>query len=162
MRHSIEPKRDFTKLTPCAARLAELLCIKMPEIREHGLIKALVLRNEDSREELDLLATSPSSELQLHLLTSREGVEVRFQEKGRSGRATAVFAMHPLNFHRTCEAAVDFIDKIAHGHIIVARENQRVFPLIGPKRLRFFDVGEIVGSRAASIQKVYSWRPLRT
>lgn len=162
MRHSIDPRRDFTRLTPCAARLAELLCIKLPEINELGRIKPIVLKHEDSRDELDLLSPSPSGKLVLQVLTSREGVEIRFEEKGRSGRATAVFAMHPLNFHRTCEAAVDFIEKIANGQIIVARENKRSFPLIGPKRLRFFDVGELVGSRAASIEQVYAWHELHT
>lgn len=164
MRHSIDPRRDFSRLTPCAARLAELLCIKMPEIQQRGKMKPLPLtpRAEDAREELDLIAMSPSDKLQLQVLTSREGVEIRYEQKARSGRATAVFAMHPLNFHRTCEAAVDFIEKIANGQIIVARENQRSFPLIGPKRLRFFDVGEIVGSRAASIEQVYAWHELHT
>lgn len=162
MRHLIDPTRDFPRLTPCAARLAELLCIKMPEVRERGLIREIILRTEESRDELDLLSPSPSGLLQLHLLTSRDGVEIRFQEKGRSGMATAVFSMHPLNFHRTCEAAVDFIEKIANGQIIVARENKRSFPVVGPKRLRFFDVGELVGARAASIEKVYSWHELRT
>lgn len=162
MRHSIDPRRDFTRLTPCAARLAELLCIKMPEINELGRIKEINLSHDDERSELDLISPSPSGELQLQVLTSREGVEIRFQEKGKSGKATAVFSMHPLNFHRTCEAAVDFIEKIANGQIIVAREHKRSFPLIGPKRLRFFDVGEIVGARAASIKKVYTWHELHT
>lgn len=162
MRHSIDPRRDFTRLTPCAARLAELLCIKLPEINILGRIKPIFLKNEDSRDELDLLSPSPSGKLVLQLLTSREGVEIRFEEKGRSGRATAVFSMHPLNFHRTCEAAVDFIEKIANGQVIVARENKRSFPVIGPKRLRFFDVGELVGSRAASIEQVYPWHELHT
>lgn len=162
MRHSIDPRRDFTRLTPCAARLAELLCIKMPEINELGRIKEINLSHDDERSELDLISPSPSGELQLHVLTSREGVEIRFQEKGKSGKATAVFSMHPLNFHRTCESAVDFIEKIANGQIIVAREHKRSFPLIGPKRLRFFDVGEIVGARAASIKKVYAWHELHT
>ena len=162
MRHSIDPRRDFTRLTPCAARLAELLCIKMPEISELGLIRQIVLKHADARDELDLICPSPSGKLVLQILTSRDGVEIRFEEKNRSGRATAVFAMHPLNFHRTCEAAVDFIEKIANGQIIVARENRRSFPLIGPKRLRFFDVGELVGSRAASIEQVYPWHELHT
>lgn len=162
MRHSIDPRRDFFRLTPCAARLTELLCIKMPEIQQEGMIRKLAPKDEDSREELDLIAISPSGKLKLQLLTSREGVEIRYEQKGRAGRATAVFAMHPLNFHRTCEAAVDFIEKIANGQIIVARENHRSFPLIGPKRLRFFDVGEIVGSRATSIEQVYAWHELHT
>ena len=162
MRHSIDPRRDFTRLTPCAARLAELLSIKMPEINSLGRIKEIQLSNDDERSELDLISPSPSGELLLHVLTSREGVEIRFQEKGKSGKATAVFSMHPLNFHRTCEAAVDFIEKIANGQMIVVREHKRSFPLIGPKRLRFFDVGEIVGARASSIKKVYAWHELHT
>lgn len=162
MRHAIEPLRDFPKLTPCAARLAELLCIKLPEIREIGQIREIKQRDEDERRELDLLTASPSKQLMLQVVTSREGVEIRFQEKGKAGKAMAVFSMHPLNFHRTCEAAVDFIEKIANGQIIIARENRRSFPIIGPKRLRFFDVGEIVGARAASIQKVYNWHQLHT
>jgi hypothetical protein len=162
MRHSIDPRRDFTRLTPCAARLAELLCIKLPEINALGRIKPIVLKHEEARDELDLLSPSPSGKLILQLLTSREGVEIRFEEKGRRGRTTAVFSMHPLNFHRTCEAAVDFIEKIANGQIIVARENKRSFPLVGPKRLRFFDVGELVGSRASSIEQVYPWHELHT
>lgn len=162
MRHSIEPRRDFSRMTPCAARLSELLCMKMPEIQAHGQIKSLHSAHEEDRSELDLLMISPSDQLQLRILTSREGVEIRYEQKSRAGRATAVFAMHPLNFHRTCEAAVDFIEKIAQGQIIVAREKTRAFPLIGPKRLRFFDVGEIVGSRAASIERVYAWHELHT
>jgi hypothetical protein len=160
MRHSIEPRRDFPKLTPCAARLAELLCIKLPEIGDLGQIKSVATKSDEDKAELDLLTVSPSGELCLRLLTSREGVELRFEEKGRGGRATVVFNMHPLNFHRTCEAAVDFVDKVAHGQIIVARESQRAFPLLGPRRLRLFDAGEIVGARAASILKVYAWKPL--
>ena len=160
LRHQITPLKDFPRLTPCAARLAELLCQKLPEILVTGQIKAIVLKHEDSKEELDLIATAPAGKLILHLLTSRDGVEIRYQEKNRSGRATAVFAMHPLNFHRTCEAAVDFIEKIAQGQIIVARERKRAFPLLGPKRLRFFDVGELVGARASSIEQVYRWHEL--
>lgn len=162
MRHSIEPKRDFTRLTPCAARLAELLCMKMPEILELGLIQEIILKHEDSREELDLITPSPSGQLHLQIITSREGVEIRFYEKGHAGKATAVFAMHPLNFHRTCEATVDFVEKVSIGQIIVARERKRSFPIIGTKRLRFFDAGELVGSRAASIEKVYAWHQLHT
>lgn len=162
MRHTIDPRQDFPKMTPCAARLAELFFMKMPQISETALIKALEPKNVEAREELDLITLSPSGQLQLQILTSREGVEIRYEQKGRTGRATAVFAMHPLNFHRTCEAAVDFIEKISQGQIIVAREKKRSFPLIGSKRLRFFDVGEIVGSRASSIERVYAWHELHT
>ena len=160
MRHSIEPKRDFTKLTPCAARLAELLCLKLPEISDYGRIKEIILKHDDAKQELDLFVKSPSHQLSLLVLTSRDGVEIRFQEPNKAGTATAVFSMHPLNFHRTCEAAVDFIEKVSKGQIIVARENKRTFPLIGPKRLRFFDVGEIVGAKASHIEKVYNWHGL--
>lgn len=160
MRTSIDLRRDLPRLTPCAARLAEQLLDRLPEI--HGTVSIHVrkLRNENARSELDLIAHSPSEQMSLSVETSADGVELRFSEKGKSGSASALFYMHPLNFHRTCEAAVDFVEKVAQGQIIVARERKRVIPFIGPKRLRFFDVGEIVGSKATLIEKVFVWRKL--
>lgn len=160
MRTPIDLRRDLPRLTPCAARLTELLLDRLPEIRAAASIHVRKLRNENARSELDLIASSPSEHMCLSVETSPDGVELRFSEKGRSGSASALFYMHPLNFHRTCEAAVDFVEKVAQGQIIVARERKRVIPFIGPKRLRFFDAGEIVGAKAALIEKVFVWRRL--
>lgn len=160
MRTPLDLRLDLPRLTPCAARLTELLLERLPDICSTVTVRLSRLKNEHSRSELDLIASSPSEQVILSVETSSEGVELRFSEKGKSGSASALFFMHPLNFHRTCEAAVDFVDKVAHGQIIVARERKRIIPLFGPKRLRFFDAGEIVGSKAALIEKVLVWRNL--
>lgn len=160
MRTPIDLRRDLTSLTPCAARLTEQLLERLPELKQSAHLVIRKKKNEEARSELDLTAGSPSEQMLLRLETSPEGVELRFFEKGHSGYASALFYMHPLNFHRTCEAVVDFIEKVSQGQIIVARERKRIIPLIGPKRLRFFDVGDIVGAKASLIEKVLSWHPL--
>lgn len=149
----------FQRLSPCGARLAELLLHKVPDIREHSDIHFRWFSSKTEKQELRMLSKSPSGELAMRILTSPTGVELRFFEKSQSGAATVVFFMHPMNFHRTCEAAVDFIEKVALGHIIVARTHQKIFPVFGSKRLRFFEMGDIVG-KASLIEKVLTWRPL--
>ena len=158
MRKKLNLSKDTPRLTPCAARFVELLIARVPYLEMESNI-ALHFA-ESQRSELDLQATSPSGHLLLEIESSPEGIELRFSEKGKSGAATAVFYMHPLNFHRTSEAAADFVEKIAEGKIIVAREKKRVFPFFGHKRVRFFELGEIVGERASEIEKVYSWDSL--
>lgn len=162
MRTPIDLRRDLPCFTACGARFAELLFERLPETRSSSTIRLPKGSSHENRAELDLITPSPSGEMLLVVETSREGVEIRFSEKGRAGTASALFFMHPLNFHRTCEAAVDFIEKVATGQIIVAREKKRIIPLIGPKRLRFFDVGEIVGAKAALIERVLVWHELHT
>ena len=158
MKKKLDLEKDLSKLTPCAARFVELLIARVPYLAKESTIQFHF--SPSSRSELDLHAQSPSGQLVLIIESSSEGIELHFSEKGKSGAATAVFFMHPLNFHRTSEAAADFVERIAEGNIIVARERKRVFPIFGHKRVRFFELGEIVGERAGLIEKVFSWDSL--
>ena len=157
MKKLLDVRKDLPKLTPCAARLVELLIEAVPYTADNSYIHMNFIGNK--KAELDLRITSPSSFLLLEIESSPEGVEIRFSEPGKAGTASAIFFMHPLNFHRTCEAVVDFVSKIFSGHIIVAREKNRTFPFFGHKRVRFFEAGEIVG-RASEIEQVYKWKDL--
>lgn len=153
--------KDIHKLSPCGARVIELLFAKLPELKNNGKLK-LGYAKEGEKMELDFSAKSPSEQLLVSIETSPQSVELRLSQNGYSGYATAIFFMHPVNFHRTAEAAVDFLDKIALGQIIVARTKKRSFPIFGHKKLRFFDAGEIVGQKASEIEKVFVWKKLNT
>lgn len=154
-------EKDFRKLTPCGARVIELLFERLPELRTTGILRLGYSKPED-KVELDFSAPSPSGDLQLWIETNPSGASLRLAQKGKRGFATVNFLMHTVNFHRTAEALVDFLEGVALGHVIVARTKKRVFPLIGHKRLRFYNVGEIVGQKASEIEQVLVWKKLNT
>lgn len=154
-------EKDIHQLSPCGARVIELLIAKLPELKNSAALKRGYAK-EGEKMELDFCAQSPSGQLLISIETSPQAVELRLSQNGHTGYATAIFFMHPVNFHRTAEAAVDFLEKISLGQIIVARTKQRSFPVFGHKKLRFFDAGEIVGQKASEIEKVFLWKKLNT
>lgn len=159
MSERLRQKDLFHRLSPCGARLAELLFHHVPGLRKDAEITLSAFARKGEKQELRLLGKSPSGEIRFKIITRPTGVEIRFFEKSQAGAATVVFFMHPMNFHRTCEAAVDFVQKVAKGYILVARTKERAFPF-GPRRLKFFDAGELMGENAGQIERVLRWRNL--
>ena len=159
MRSKVDVKKHSPKLTHCAGRLLELFFDSFAEILPSATIDIGYSSVNGEKSELDLTCMSPSEQIHIHIESKPEGVELRFSEPGARGVASVLFFMHPLNFHRTCEAAVDFVAKIARGDIVIAREKKRSFPIFGAKRLRFFENGEIIGS-ADKVEKTLIWKKL--
>lgn len=159
MTERLRQRELFHRLSPCGARLAELLFHHVPGIRKNAEIVFSAFARKTEKQELKLFAKSPSGAISFKIVTRPTGVEIRFFEKSQSGGATVVFFMHPMNFHRTCEAAVDFVSKVAKGDILVVRTKKRAFPF-GPRRLKFFDAGQIHGEDVSLIDKVLPWSRL--
>lgn len=160
MKVRVDLKKHLPKLTHCAARFTELLFAKLPGALESAAIDIGYSSKSDDRSELDLFCISPSKQLAVEVETKKEGVEIKFSEPGKRGSTSVLFFMHQQNFHRTCEAAVNFIAKVADGDIIIAREKKRTIPIIGVKKLRFFEVGEIIGMKADEIERIVAWKEL--